>query len=240
MFMGDYTNMSEYYDVIMKSGYYNYDEIVTQLIKYGDFHHVLEIGCGTGLIIETLAQRLPDLKITGIDLTQSMLNIAQNRLSVFPNVTLAHENVTKLQLNKLFEVAFSYGGVWYFVIDADKEPFMVSHIPDHAGNIQGLERVAEHIALGGQLLLGIQGPHHDYQRPVSNGMVYGQKIDPHPNGFTKHYYLDDGTQRVMAQTLQYRTYNFKQALSMLEKLGLHFLNTSSQNPQFLAFTKKYT
>ncbi|NBX55326.1 MAG: class I SAM-dependent methyltransferase [Betaproteobacteria bacterium] len=235
--MGDYTNMSAYYDVIMTSGYYDYDQIVTQLMQQADFRHVLEIGCGTGLIMEALAKRRPDVEIAGIDLTQAMLNIAQERLKGFPNVSLARENVTQMQLSHPYEVAFSYGGVWYFVFDGDKEPFMVSHIPDELGNLEGLARVAAHITPGGQLLLGIQGPHHDYQKPISNGMIYGQQIDPHPDGFIKHYYLDDGPHRVMAQTVQYRTYNFAQALTMLENVGLRFLNPSRTGHQFLAFVK---
>jgi len=190
--------------------------------------------------LEALAKRRPDLAITGIDLTQAMLDIALPRLKAFSNVSLACENVTDMQLSHPYEVAFSYGGVWYFVFDGDKEPFMVSHIPDAQGNLQGLEQVAAHIAPGGKLLLGIQGPHHNYQKTISNGMLYGQQIDPHPDGFIKHYYLDDGPQRVMAQTVQYRTYGFAQALAMLEALGLHFLPDSRQGPQFLAFAKSAT
>jgi hypothetical protein len=49
--------------------------------------------------------------------------------------------------------------------------------------------------------------------------------------------LDDGPQRVMAQTVQYRTYNFAQALAMMEDVGLHFLSESRKGPQFLAFSK---
>jgi cyclopropane fatty-acyl-phospholipid synthase-like methyltransferase len=236
--MGDYTNMSAYYDVIMTSGYYDYEQIVTQLVQQGDFRRVLEIGCGTGLILETLAKRRPDVDIKGIDLTQAMLDIAQQRLKAYSNISLACENVTNMQLGHPYEVAFSYGGVWYFVFDGDKEPFMVSHIPDAQGNLQGLERVAAHISPGGQLLLGIQGPHHDYQKTISNGMLYSQQIDPHPDGFIKHYFLDDGPKRVMAQTVQYRTYPFTQALAMLEALGLHFVPDSRQGPQFLAFAKR--
>jgi hypothetical protein len=41
----------------------------------------------------------------------------------------------------------------------------------------------------------------------------------------------------MAQTVQYRTYTFAEALAMLEALGLHFRNDSRQGPQFLAFAK---
>ena len=52
--MGDYTNMSSYYDVIMTSGYYDYAEIVDDLEQHGPFAHILEVGCGTGLILVTL------------------------------------------------------------------------------------------------------------------------------------------------------------------------------------------
>ena len=46
--MGDYTNMSSYYDVIMTSGYYDYVQIVDDLERHGPFANILEIGCGTG------------------------------------------------------------------------------------------------------------------------------------------------------------------------------------------------
>jgi 2-polyprenyl-3-methyl-5-hydroxy-6-metoxy-1,4-benzoquinol methylase len=53
--MGDYSNMANYYDVIMTSGYYDYEKIVNNLVTHEPLHHVLEIGCGTGLILEELA-----------------------------------------------------------------------------------------------------------------------------------------------------------------------------------------
>jgi SAM-dependent methyltransferase len=235
--MGDYTNMSAYYDVIMTSGYYDYEQIVTQLVQQGDFRRVLEIGCGTGLILEALAKRRPDLDITGIDLTQAMINIAQQRLKGFSNISLACENVTDMQLSHPYEVAFSYGGVWYFVFDGDKEPFMVSHIPDEAGNLTGLQKLAAQIAPGGMLLLGIQGPHFDYEKPISNGMTYAQEIAPHDYGFTKHYYLLDEGQKVMSQTIDYRTYSWAQTLQMLGDLGLTFVPQSGGAGKFLAFRK---
>ncbi|MEY3518432.1 MAG: hypothetical protein RLZ89_1292, partial [Pseudomonadota bacterium] len=182
--MGDYTNMSAYYDLIMTSGYYDYNKIVDALIQHQPFSHVLEIGCGTGLIMETLAKRQPQIAITGVDLTPAMLSMAQQRLQTQPQIELLHQNVTELNLAALYDLAFSYGGVWYFVIDGDKEPFLVSHIAQDAPNRQGLERVAQHIKSGGQLLLGVQGPHHDYASPISNGMLYSQKIELAEHGFT--------------------------------------------------------
>ncbi len=235
--MGDYTNMSGYYDLIMTSGYYDYDKIVDSLVQHLPFSNVLEIGCGTGLILETLAKRQPSLALTGVDLTQAMLAIAQQRLHTYPHVALQNQNVTELHLDQSYDLAFSYGGVWYFVIDGDKEPFLVSHIAQEEPNRQGLSKVAQHVKAGGQLLLGVQGPHHDYASPISNGMMYPQKIEPADHGLIKHYYLADGDTTLMAQTIHYRTYAFAEALDLLKGFGFSYQPYSGDKPQFLTFTK---
>ncbi|MEI6718908.1 MAG: class I SAM-dependent methyltransferase [Betaproteobacteria bacterium] len=235
--MGDYSNMASYYDVIMTSGYYDYAKIVDSLVLQDSIEKVLEIGCGTGLILEELARRKPSIQISGIDLTAPMLAIAKERLKPFKNVVLSQQDVCNLSLPSAHNVAFSYGGVWYFVIDGDKEPFLVSHISDHEANLQGLEKMAQHIAPHGTLLLGIQGPHHDYETVISNGMKYSQKIDPTNIGFTKHYYLDDGPQTLMAQTVKYRTYSFEEAKNMLSAFGLFYIPEVRDKKLFLRFSK---
>ena len=235
--MGDYSNMASYYDVIMTSGYYDYAKIVDSLVLQDSIEKVLEIGCGTGLILEELARRKPSIQISGIDLTAPMLAIAKERLKPFKNVVLSQQDVCNLSLPSAHNVAFSYGGVWYFVIDGDKEPFLVSHISDHEANLQGLEKMAQHIAPHGTLLLGIQGPHHDYETVISNGMKYSQKIDPTNIGFTKHYYLDDGPQTLMAQTVKYRTYSFEEAKNMLRAYGLSYIPEVRDKKLFLRFSK---
>jgi SAM-dependent methyltransferase len=235
--MGDYTNMAGYYDVIMTSGYYDYTKIVDSLVSHHPEHNVLEIGCGTGLILEELAKRQPKLPITGIDLTARMLSIAQKRLAPFSTVSLSQQNITELSLNQKHDLAFSYGGVWYFVIDGDKEPFLVSHIADAHANHLGFEHLAKHIAIGGTLLLGIQGPHHDYETVISNGMKYSQKIDPTEIGFTKHYYLHDAETKLMDQTVNYRTYTFAEAEKMMRTYGFEYVPTQDANKLFLQFKR---
>lgn len=235
--MGDYTKMSGYYDLIMTSGYYDYEKIVNELVACGDFHHVLEIGCGTGLILEELAGRKNDIAITGFDLTEAMLAIAKKRLDKFDHVQLEHQNVTGLSLHKQYDLAFSYGGVWYFVMDGVNEPFLVSHIYDAQSNWDGLSKVASHVQSKGRLLLGVQGPHRDYHSPVTNGYVYSQTIQPIEHGFTKHYFLHDGGVQLMEQRIDYRTYTFAEALDMLASLGFIYQPTSQALPQFQSFVK---
>lgn len=235
--MGDYTNMSAYYDLIMTSGYYDYEKIVENIVRDGDFDSVLEIGCGTGLILKELVQKRPAADIMGVDLTEAMLNIASERLQAFPNISLSQQNVTQIDLDKQYDLAFSYGGVWYFVIDGDKEPFMVSHLSDEGDNHRGLERIANHVSSGGRLMLGIQGPHFDYEKPVKNGMIYSQKIIPSDNGFTKHYFLADDADIVMSQTIDYRVYNFDEALDLLGEYGFGYDPHSGRGSHFIEFRK---
>ena len=123
------------------------------------------------------------------------------------------------------------------MIDGDKEPVMVSHLPEDGDNHRGIEQLARHVRSGGKLLLGVQGPHFDYERVISNGMKYSQKIAPGDNGFTKHYYLADASQTVMAQTLQYRTYSFPETRKMLSNYGFEYEPEAGSEKRFLAFKK---
>ncbi len=72
--------MSHYYDTIMTSGYYNYEIIANSILNYMSARKILEIGCGTGLILEKLAQMQGFETIVGVDLTEEMLAIAEKRL----------------------------------------------------------------------------------------------------------------------------------------------------------------
>lgn len=142
--MGDYSNMSEYYDLIMTSGYYDYESIADNIIHSMNGERLLEIGCGTGLILEKILARTQIPRVVGIDLTQSMLNIAKKRLAYYDNVKLYQEDITALSLKSQYDTAFSYGGVWYFSRYNDGLS-MISHLPNHAANRQGLAQLAQHI-----------------------------------------------------------------------------------------------
>jgi hypothetical protein len=233
--------MSPYYDLIMQSGYYDYDKIATALSTHDEARStVLEIGVGTGLILEELAARSPELTITGIDLTPAMLDIAAKRLESFPQITLRLSDVVTMELPESFRLAFSYGGVWYFVPSEVPGQFtMISHIRDEQANRQGLERVAEHLASGGTLLLGIQSPHVDYVRPVGDRYQYAQQMVPIDDGFRKRYSLTEDGITVMEQATDYRIYPFEQALELLDKCGLEYRPaTDVQGPLFLEFIKR--
>lgn len=236
---GDYTSMAGYYDLIMQAGYYDYPAIGTALADL-QARSVLEVGCGTGLILEQLVTRRPELELAGIDLTPAMLDIAAERLHAYPHITLQQRDVVTLDLGRSFDVAFSYGGPHYFVPGPDGLGFtMVSHISGDAANRLAFERLADHLAPGGLLLLGVQSPHADYTTPISAQMNYAQRITPNHGGFRKDYYLTDHGETVMRQTTDYQTSTFDESVRLLADCGFR-LQTDSEGAtsMFLTFVRR--
>jgi SAM-dependent methyltransferase len=221
----DYSAMAAHYDDIMLLGrYYNYSAVAEHIAMAADARRVLEVGVGTGLVVEHLMKHRSDYDmVTGIDITSGMLAIARERLQFYPQVDLHEQNVIDLDLEgRAYDIVFSYGGTWYFVPDGDTYA-MVSHIRDDQGNSRGLERVAAHLASEGRLLLGIQDPHSSYSRSLGNGATYTQHLFPLDGGFRKEYLLtQDGVvgARLVHQVIDYRVYAFQEALDLLSACGL--------------------
>ena len=68
-------------------------------------------------------------------------------------------------------------------------------------------------------------------------MTYSQKIDHCEDCFIKHYYLADKGNNLMAQTTQYRTYDFASAQKLLKSYGFEYQKESHKNKLFLRFKK---
>jgi hypothetical protein len=173
-----------------------------------------------------------------------MLEIASGRLRDYPQISLHLQNVVTLSLPRAYDLAFSYGGVWYFVPDHDQGPgsgslAMISHIRDEDENRLGFERIAASLAPGASLLLGIQDRHTNYSRPVADGLEYSQAITEIPDGFQKRYSLTDHGQTVMEQVTDYRTYSFTDAIDLLEKCGFEYEPSKNKNQSlFLELRKR--
>jgi len=233
----EYTDMAPFYDDIMRLGrYYDYAAVAANLAAVTAARRALELGVGTGLVLQQLLERRPDYDVVdGVDLTAAMLEIARKRLQPWFQVGLEEQDVTGLDLpGRVYDLAWSYGGPWYWVPDGGTWA-MVSHIRPDEDNARGLARVAAHLAPGGLLLLGVQGPHSAYERPLGDGRTYAQRLDGLDGGFRKEYWLtDDATgQTLMRQVIDYRLYSFPAALAMLAACGLRQM--PSRGPMFLEF-----
>lgn len=82
-----------------KEGYIKLAEIIPN-----DCKNLLDLGCGTGLELREIFKKIPDLEVTGIDLTKAMLD----KLKInFPdkNIKLICGNYFDVPLKKKYLIA---------------------------------------------------------------------------------------------------------------------------------------
>ena len=76
---------------------------------------VLDLACGTGELARLLLEQNPQQQISGVDISESMLEIARNKLKTYPNVSLYRTSVTSLPFdNDSFDLVTCANAFHYF------------------------------------------------------------------------------------------------------------------------------
>lgn len=70
------------YDLTRWAFLFGRSRLVRSMAQFGVPRRILEIGCGTGRNLDQMAREFPKAEITGIDLSEHMLNQARRKLSV--------------------------------------------------------------------------------------------------------------------------------------------------------------
>ncbi len=110
---------------------------------------LLYAGCGTGRLVPPLLRSFPNLLITGVDLSQPMLERARQRTaslgSLASQVTWLQGDLVDLALGQQFGLAiFPYNG------------FM--HLLTQERQIAALETLARHLTMGGGMAIDMGNP----------------------------------------------------------------------------------
>lgn len=177
-----YKGMSDFYNSFVQKNR-DYKVIAAELIEiFGEQKELLDVGIGTGLLVEQILQLRPDLHISGVDTSASLLAQAQECLG--DRVDLHCQDVTNLHLNKMFDLAYSRGGAWAFVNDGDTI-LLASHILELDAIQRSFERVAAHLRDRGQLLIISSNANHSkrenldeevsFQRTVNKDWIDGEQ-----------------------------------------------------------------
>lgn len=111
------------------------------LKKIPNCNSVLDLACGTGILTFQIAKQLPNAKITGIDITESYLDIARKKLKSHHNVSFLHQDAEKLGLNAKFDCITS------------------SYIPKYCKSEILIKACTEHLNSNGKIIL------HDFTYP---------------------------------------------------------------------------
>jgi len=140
------------YDSMMSGVFPGYDLIPDLAVSYlrtkvGDRARVLDVGCGTGTTIATLARRQPAWSLVGVDPAEAMIELARakvDELDAGDRIRLAVGTVDDLPDDEPFDAATM---------------ILVEHLlPDDGTKQRVLESVVARLAPGGWLVLaGLYG-----------------------------------------------------------------------------------
>lgn len=104
---------------------------------------VLEIGCGTGRVLESLLES--GLEVWGVDPSEAMLDRARVRLAGCPSVHLTRGTAEDLDLPVSFATAiFSLNALW--------------HVCTAEGQLRALTLAARHLEAGGMVVVDTANP----------------------------------------------------------------------------------
>lgn len=120
--MESYTNFSEVYDTFMDQTPYDEwaDNFYRQMTAGGrEFNPVVDLGCGTGRMTQMLYDK--GCEIIGLDLSEDMLSIAENRrLQSGSDILYVHQDMRKIELPGKVRTFISAGdSVNYLLEDED-------------------------------------------------------------------------------------------------------------------------
>jgi ubiquinone/menaquinone biosynthesis C-methylase UbiE len=100
----EFNNWAKTYDNFFNHLYFSFsNKKIANLINYGKKISILDVGSGTGILIEQLVSK-NNLKIYGLDLSPEMVKISKEKFSKNKNVEITLGSAVKIPFkNKLFD-----------------------------------------------------------------------------------------------------------------------------------------
>lgn len=239
--INQYADIAKYYDLLVTSpNYYNYELLAKSAYSIiGKGCQILDLGVGTGLLVEKFLEIDSTCEFTGVDFESSMLEIAQQRLG--KRAKLIEADATTMNLNTTFDVAISNGGVWG-ILDLGDRWELRGHISGIESNRQGLSNLARHLKSDGLLLLYFQKPQENDKRTLPGGISYSQFFEEVERAESYHTlqknycFKKNGKVLVQAQGLTHR-FNAELSQELLTEAGFD-LQGKSDDEQFVVYKKR--
>lgn len=105
-----YKKVARIYDLNRRFFLFGRKRLIKELsARYTDVPRILEVGCGTGMVLLELGRNYPTSQIIGLDLSESMLSEAKRKTAEQPNITLLQGKFDADFAHEPFDlIVFSY------------------------------------------------------------------------------------------------------------------------------------
>jgi tRNA (cmo5U34)-methyltransferase len=106
-----------------------YEAVSSPIEKTDESLHILDLGCGTGLEIGALFQRVPNASITGVDLSKNMLEqLRQRYVAHMSQITLVTDSYLTMPLGtQAYDYVISTMAMHHVLHDAKRELYRKIH-----------------------------------------------------------------------------------------------------------------
>jgi len=144
------SELVEKWDGMMNEFPYSFKKMMLEKMSIEDGDRILELGCGSGSVIEMILENFDkELYITGVDMSQESLEIAEERLQELKQVSdseIVKENIERITLKQLDLAETIPDGSYDHVISS----LVFHHIPEEDREAI-IQNIAEMLNDGGNL-----------------------------------------------------------------------------------------
>lgn len=137
-----FANTALSYDKIVRYTTFGKDEFwKNKMLDKVAGDKILDLACGTGILTRMIAKKLPESKITAVDITTGYLEIARKNSTGFTNISWINQDAEKLDIAEKFDCITS------------------SYIPKYCDAKILVRQCLKHLNQGGIIIL------HDFTYP---------------------------------------------------------------------------
>ncbi|MFX1446026.1 MAG: GNAT family N-acetyltransferase [Promethearchaeota archaeon] len=123
-----FEKVSSSYDKVIPKLIPYYLELLISLINSIPFENqqqikIVDLGCGTGTLSKLIKARFPNSKLTCIDISQNMIELAKEKLSEYNNIEFLIDDFNTLSFTTQYDVIVSSLAIHHLNSDEDKVEF---------------------------------------------------------------------------------------------------------------------
>lgn len=122
----NFSEQSKVYDARVRKIIPRYDEMLDVLVscigpREDQEIRAIDLGCGTGAVSKLVMEAYPETRLTCLDMTEKMMDVAKERLADHENVRYVLSDLHRFRFDGPYDVVISSLALHHIVTDRDKK-----------------------------------------------------------------------------------------------------------------------